>query len=470
MNHLEKIKSAVIYNLLSKRLIKAIRSNLESGSLSFDYLAKHTLPSLMRSESIVKFARRMVRDKKHAGRMMLKKFFKSPHGGKMLKYVLDNASPACKKGLVKNFLVNHLIIGNYKREKLIKKGNIVPFLLVLSPTMTCNLSCFGCYAGEYTKEKELDFKTVDRILTEAKKLGIYFITISGGEPFYWPHFLKILEKHNDIFFMVYTNGTLIDEKLAKKLSKLGNAMPAISVEGFEKETDARRGKGTFKKVMKAMDNLKKYGVIFGFSATLTKNNFNPIASSRFIDFYVKKGCVYGWYFLYVPIGKKPNINLMATPEQRLKLRNFTAEVRDTKPIFVGDFWNDGPFVDGCIAAGKNEGYLHITSKGDVEPCVFLHFAVDNIKNKSLKKAFNSGFFREIQKRQPYCENLLTPCALIDNPHIIREVVKKYNAKPTHPGADNVIKDKKVMKHLDDYSVKVKKLFEPLWQEKYKHGD
>lgn len=330
--------------------------------------------------------------------------------------------------------------------------------------MRCNLNCKGCYAGSYSKEDGLEIEVIDRILKEAKEMGIYFITISGGEPFIRKDMLDIYEKHSDMYFQVYTNGILIDKKMAKKLAELGNVAPAISVEGFEKETDERRGKGVYKKVTKAMRNLKKAGVLFGFSATPTRYNSELLSSEKFIDFYIKKGCYFGWYFQYIPIGKNPDVSLMATPEQRHNLYNRVREIRKTKSIFIGDFWNDGPYSEGCIAGGKK--YLHINCKGDVEPCVFVHFATDNIKNKSLREALNSPLLKAMRKRQPYSENLLMPCIIIDNPHLLREIVKETNARPTHDGAETLVEDKKITEYLDNYSKRMHNLTDKVWSERY----
>jgi MoaA/NifB/PqqE/SkfB family radical SAM enzyme len=379
----------------------------------------------------------------------------------------------CRKKLYQNMFVNTWLKGESIRFGIKdREGWMPPFFLTISPTMRCNLRCTGCYAGDYAQKDDLPIEVVDRVIKEAKELGIYFIVISGGEPFIRKDMLDIFKKHNDVLFQVYTNGQLIDEELAKKLAELGNVAPGISVEGFEHETDERRGKGVQNKVLRAMDNLKKYGVPFGFSATATKYNSEIIASEEFIDFYINKGCLFGWYFQYTPIGKKPDVSLMATPEQRQHLRKRVESIRKNKAVFIGDFWNDGPYVGGCLAGGGERGYLHIICTGDVEPCVFCHFAVDNIKNKSLREVVNSDFFKAFLKRQPYnkCNNLLAPCALIDNPEVLREIVKKHGAHPTHPGSDSVIKDPKIIKHLDEYSKKLKEITDPIWKKEFTQYD
>lgn len=76
--------------------------------------------------------------------------------------------------------------------------------------------------------------------------------------------LDIFEKYNDMFFLVYTNGTLITPEIAKRLAKLGNATPAISVEGYEKETDERRGKGVYKKFLMPSKILGKQECLSGY--------------------------------------------------------------------------------------------------------------------------------------------------------------------------------------------------------------
>jgi len=393
-------------------------------------------------------------------------FVEHQPGAQLAKNTLSRISKQSLDCVIQNFFINAAVIGSQRQEQLRKELNIsLPWFFVISPTARCNLTCVGCYAGNYSKQEDLSFELVDRIFNEAKDLGIYFVTVSGGEPFMWPHLLDIMEKHHDMFFQIYTNGTLITKDVANRLGKLGNAAPAISIEGFEKETDARRGEGTFKRIMEAMDNLRNAGVLFGFSATPTKLNIETLMSDEFIDLMIEKGCSIGWFFQYVPIGRKPDVSLMATPEQRFRLRRRSIEIRKTKPIFIGDFWNDGPYVGGCICGARQGGYFHINCHGDVEPCVFLQFSVDNIKDKKLIDVIQSPFFKAFQDAQPYRENnnLLTPCALIDNPQVLRDIVTKFNAKPSYNSSMDVITDPEIISFLDNYTKEYRKLVDPIWE-------
>jgi len=382
-----------------------------------------------------------------------------------LKHGLNRYSPRCRRKLVENLVTNEMLVGNRRRKEVFEKEGIeIPSLFVVSPTMRCNLRCYGCYSAEYTRRDDLDPDVFSRALDEGKELGIYFIVISGGEPFLYKPLLDIFQRHDDIYFQMYTNGTFIDKEMAQRLADLGNILPCISVEGFKKETDARRGDGHFQKVMDAMDNLNEAGVPFGFSATAVPDNNELICSEEFVDFYIEKGCTLGWYFNYVPIGRSPNLDLMPSPEQRDYRRRQLDDLRRHKDIVMADFWNDGPLCGGCIAGGRR--YFHINNKGNVEPCVFVHFSVDSIYEKSVLEILkNSPLFRAIRSRQPYGENLLCPCMIIDHPHILREVVRESGANATHPGAEKLLTE--LSQPLDDYAGRYARIADKAWQVEHK---
>jgi MoaA/NifB/PqqE/SkfB family radical SAM enzyme len=374
-------------------------------------------------------------------------------------------SKSVKDRFIQNFIVKPFTVYAPRRRAFQAENDFqVPSLMVISPTMRCNLKCYGCYAFEYTKLGDLPIEVVHRVLNEAKEMGIFFFVISGGEPNFWPHLVETLETHSDAIFQIYTNGTLIDDKRADEFARLGNAIPCISVEGFEKETDERRGKGTFRKICDAMDRLRERGVVFGFSATATRQNNEFIVSDEFVDFYNEKGIFIGWYFNYIPIGREPDMDLMPTPEQRNYRRKRILEIRDKKKMIVADFWNDGILTNGCMAGGHE--YFHVISTGDVEPCVFCHFAADNVKEKSLKEILGSKFFRAFRKRRPYNENLLRPCTIIDNPDILREAVAEGGAHPSHVGAESILTT--LAPALDRYAKEYGEVADKAWREEYEN--
>ncbi len=337
-----------------------------------------------------------------------------------------------------------------------------PYTILISPTMRCNLNCVGCYAGNYTRDDDLSPDIVERIIKEGEDIGCYLYTILGGEPFVYPKLLDIVNNHPHSIFQIFTNGLLVDERKIERFWKTKNVVLVISLEGDEEETDKRRGKGVFRKIVELMDILKKEGVPFGYSITLTRENFHSVGKPEFYQWLAEKGAFFGWTFLYMPVGRDDDPSLMPTPEQRAEYGRIIRKIRGNLPIYPMDFWNDAPYVGGCIAGGRR--YIHINHKGEVEPCIFFHFAVDNIKEKSLIEVLRSPFFKEIRRRQPFHENLLLPCMIIDSPWILRELVEKYGAKPTHPGADDIIY--KFKDEMDKYSEEVKRVLNPIWMEDF----
>lgn len=381
---------------------------------------------------------------------------------KLMERYFSELSPNTQKKFLINYMVNSGMVGIPMQDKAKKKYNCnVPWAILMDPTSACNLKCTGCWAAEYKKNDSLSIETLDRIINEGKEIGIYMYIFSGGEPLVRKDdLIKLAEKHSDCSFLAFTNATLVDEAFAKKLGELGNFGLAISVEGFEDTTDMRRGKGTYKKVMDAMDLLKKEGVVFGFSTCYHKYNTDVIGSEEYVDFLVDKGCMFGWYFTYIPIGKDAVLDLLATPEQREFMYYQVRKLRSEKPIFVLDFWNDGEYVNGCIAGGRN--YLHINSNGDVEPCAFIHYSNVNIKDVSLVEALQSPMLMQYKENQPFNENHLRPCPLLDNPEKLRGMVQKAGAHSTQPIDREDVED--LTAKTEGISKQWAKTADKLWEE------
>ncbi|WP_342366909.1 radical SAM protein [Anaerosalibacter bizertensis] len=381
---------------------------------------------------------------------------------KLIERYFSELSPSTRKKFMINYMINSGVVGIPIQDKMEKKYDCnVPWAILMDPTSACNLKCTGCWAAEYEKTDSLSIETLDRIIREGKEIGIYMYIFSGGEPLVRKDdLIKLAEKHNDCSFLSFTNATLVDEEFAKKLGELGNFGLAISVEGFEKETDMRRGDGTYNKVIEAMKLLKKEGVVFGFSTCYHKYNTDAVGSEEYLDFLIEQGCMFGWYFTYIPIGKDAVTDLIATPEQRKFMYQQVRNFRKEKPIFVLDFWNDGEYVNGCIAGGKN--YLHINSNGDVEPCAFIHYSNVNIKEVSLIEALQSPLFRQYKENQPFNENHLRPCPLLDNPEKLRDMVKKSGAYSTQPIDREEVED--LTAKTEEVSKEWAKTADELWEE------
>jgi MoaA/NifB/PqqE/SkfB family radical SAM enzyme len=381
--------------------------------------------------------------------------------GEWMRRVSRELSPKCRRNLIGNLYGNAWFLnkGGVRVQFREREGFDPPTFIVVDVTQKCNLRCEGCWAGAYAQEPDIDMKLLHRVIDECRdELGIHFFVFSGGEPMIRKDLYELYEDYPDCQFQIYTNGTLIGENEARKFGDAGNVMAMLSVEGLEEATDRRRGDGAFRKITWAMGHLREEGVPFGFSATATRHNAEEIASEKFVNEMLSVGCLYGWYFQYIPVGRNPDMSLMVTAAQREMMRKRTYHLRNTLPIYLGDFWNDGPEVQGCMAGGKR--YLHITNRGDVEPCVFCHFAVDNVKDKTLTEALRSPFFRDIRSGIPYDGNYLRACMLIDRPSVFRSYFDKHKPYPTHPGGEALVTE--LAGPLDRSADEVKKIYDPAW--------
>ena len=387
-------------------------------------------------------------------------FLGHPQGIPLAQRIKENMAPECRQKFFTNFLFRASLARPEGYYNYLEKYKVAPpYTILISPLMRCNLHCVGCYAANYSRKDDLPFDVVNRVIDEGESIGTAFYTILGGEPFFWEHLFEMFEMHPNVYFQVYTNGTLITEEVAEKLKKAGNVAVMVSLEGFKKLTDERRGEGVFDKVMGAMDILRKHRIPFGYSVCATNKNYKEILSDEFINLMIEKGALIGWYFLYMPVGQNPSVDLMPTPQQRLYMKDRHEEIRATRPIFLIDFWNDAPYVGGCIAGGRH--FVHINNYGDVEPCIFLHLATDNIKEKSLAEALNSPYFRDMRSRQPFDKNLYLPCQIIDHPKIFKDLYEKHHPYPACPDAEKVVTE--LHPALLKYSEELNKVYEEPWR-------
>ncbi len=335
-----------------------------------------------------------------------------------------------RKTFFENFMLNGNLIGWATQEEARERyGCNIPWAILLDPTSACNLHCTGCWAAEYGNKLNLSFDEIDSIITQGKKLGVYIYIYTGGEPMVRKDdLIALCNKHSDCEFLCFTNATLIDEDFADQMLRVKNFVPAISVEGFEEATDGRRGDGVFRKVRRAMEILKARKLPFGTSCCYTSANLDSISSEEFVDQLIEWGAKFAWYFHYMPVGNDAATELLPTPEQREEMYNKVRAYRRTKPLFIMDFQNDGEYVGGCIAGGRR--YLHINANGDVDPCVFIHYSDCNIREKSLLDCLRSPMFMAYHDGQPFNDNHLKPCPMLENPEKLREMVAKTGAKST----------------------------------------
>ena len=348
----------------------------------------------------------------------------------LIKSIWTDIDADVRKVFFENFIVNAALVGSPRQMKAkAEHGCNIPWAILMDPTSACNLHCTGCWAAEYGNKLNMSYETLDDIIRQGTALGTYMYIYSGGEPLVRKaDIIRLCEAHPDCEFLAFTNGTLIDEAFADEMLRVKNFVPAISVEGFEEATDFRRGKGTYQAVMRAMDILREKKLPFGASCCYTSKNVDSLSSEAYFDHLIEKGAKFAWFFHYMPVGNEAVTDLLPSPEQREVMYHKIREYRESKPIFTIDFQNDGEFVGGCIAGGRN--YLHINANGDIEPCAFIHYSDSNIHEKTLLEAYQSPLFMAYKDGQPFNNNHLRPCPMLENPECLQAMVRKSGAHST----------------------------------------
>lgn len=279
-----------------------------------------------------------------------------------------------------------------------RRGVSVPPILIFSVTTRCNLQCEACYAQALhpPSNSEMTEGEIRRMMHEAKELGISFFVLAGGEPLIRPEILHITEDYPEILFLMFTNGLLIDEPVLERLSHQKNLIPLVSLEGYARDTDERRGKGVYDRLQRIIRKLKSKSIFFGTSLTITRDTFNTLTDVGFVGGLAGLGCRFFLYLEYTPIIEGTE-DWVLTPDQRNRLMDLMHRFHsEYAALFIAVPGHEAE-VGGCLAAGR--GFIHVTAEGDVEPCPFAPFSDTNVREVSLKNALQSRLL-EVLRQHP----------------------------------------------------------------------
>ncbi len=316
-----------------------------------------------------------------------------------------------------------------KYKKRMKRGEFFPPFMYVSVINSCNLRCQGCWVDVAAKQERIDLDAMNKLINGAKQMGNVFFGIVGGEPFMHPELLEILEAHPDCYFQVFTNGQFITDEVAKKLRKLGNVTPLISVEGNEIISDQRRGKAdVFNKTMEGIHNCLNNKILTGVCTSLCQTNIDDLLTEKWVDRLIEMGVFYTWFHIYRPMGPDASPELCLSPEQQLKARKFVVEMRAKKPIAIIDAYFDGEGQALCPAATGISH--HINPWGDIEPCPIVQFAKESIydEDKTLGETIvQSEFLSDFRK---LAQTSTRGCIVLERPDLLKELVVLHDAKDT----------------------------------------
>lgn len=286
------------------------------------------------------------------------------------------------------------------RQESEKRGEHIPPFLIASITQQCNLHCKGCYARasrscyDGAAQGLLTAARWKEIFDQAAALGVGFILLAGGEPFLRRDVLEAAAGQKKILFPIFTNGTMIDGVFLALLRNNRNLLPVLSMEGEEETTDARRGKGTWRKLRHTMEMLRDNGIVFGVSVTVQKGNMQEVLSGDFTRGLTVSGCRALVYVEYVPAdGESADLAPDETDREYIEKR--LCDLRETQEeLLFLSFPGDERKSGGCLAAGR--GFFHINPTGGAEPCPFSPYSVTSLAESSLKEALQSPLFILLQ--------------------------------------------------------------------------
>jgi MoaA/NifB/PqqE/SkfB family radical SAM enzyme len=307
-----------------------------------------------------------------------------------------------------------------------QQGIHVPPLLIASITGKCNLKCKGCYAQSqrWAGVTELPLSRWQEIVREADDLGISLIMLAGGEPLTRPEILDVTRQFPKIIFPLFTNGLLFDARLVAEFRRQRHVIPVVSLEGFELETDERRGLGVYDRVQQVIGKLEGGDLFFGVSLTVTRRNFPVLTSERFFRTFHDAGCRLFIYVEYTPV-EEGTEELVLTHEQKLELETLTQGLRRKYSSVTISFPGDEEPYGGCLAAGR--GFIHVGPDGSLEPCPFAPYSDTSLQQLSLKEALQSELLRKIRENHDRLSETRGGCALWENREWVRSLIAKSPA-------------------------------------------
>ncbi|VGO21761.1 radical SAM protein [Pontiella sulfatireligans] len=312
-----------------------------------------------------------------------------------------------------------------KFQKRLKRGDYFPAFLFISVTNACNLACQGCWVTQSNPPKQVAPDTLHNMITECKAQGSYFFGILGGEPLLYDGLFDVFEKHPDCYFLLFTNGTMITDGVAKEMRRIGNISPLISIEGLEEVSDVRRGgESVYEQSLMGLANCRANRLVTGVCTSVCKSNITDLANEKFVNDIAALGAHYLWYYIYRPVGPNPTPELALNSEQVTELRRFIVDIRRNAPLMVVDaYWDDQGRALCPAAVGIAN---HISPEGWIEPCPPLQFAKENIGDGTgLYDIFNQSEF--LAKFRSMCCNTTQGCIIMEKPAKLADFIRAEDA-------------------------------------------
>lgn len=317
-------------------------------------------------------------------------------------------------------------IARWQRRR--RAGALVPPYLFISITDRCNLRCQGCWVTPANPTREIGLDTLDTLIASARQAGTDVFGILGGEPLLCQGLIERLAAHRGAYFILFTNGTLLDDALAGAMRRAGNITPLISIEGLAQVSDERRGgRDVYARTLRGLAAARRAGLVTGVATSLCASNVNDLATDAFIEQVIAQGAHYLWYYLYRPVGPDPAPDLCLDAGQIRAVRRFLVEARARHPLVLVDaYWDqDGRALCPAVAGLA----YHIGPGGAIEPCPPIQFARETIGDgrDAMATIRDSTFLRDFRT---FAAGRTRGCVLLEQPAALRAFLEQQGAQPT----------------------------------------
>jgi radical SAM protein with 4Fe4S-binding SPASM domain len=273
----------------------------------------------------------------------------------------------------------------------------IPLYTILETTYSCNLSCKHCYIPNNYRDKKNGYLSTNEIkglLKEIASLGGLYVVFTGGEPLLRKDIFELIKfaKKLNFYVILFTNGSLINKYVAKKLSELRINRVEISLYGNkEVHNSFVGGYEVFDKVVKGIKFLKDENIEVFVKTVINKENFKQ---HKFLNNFCKKlGVGYKFDFVLTP----KNDGNMEPTELMLEEKEVVSLFREYKHHKEK---TDDLLLRLTCSAGMN--VVGINPFGEVYPCLQLPYKLGSIKGKSFSEIWlNNEFFKIFKEIERY---------------------------------------------------------------------
>jgi radical SAM protein with 4Fe4S-binding SPASM domain len=277
---------------------------------------------------------------------------------------------------------------NFKSNVIRKSSSIYPLeRLFISITENCNLRCKHCYVEcieEKNKNSEMPLDMVISCIDQAISLGAWQVDLTGGEIFCRKDIFQILDylRSKNVSVNLFTNATMLNEEIVNKLKQYKNITRIIiSFDSINKLTyeEFRQCKGSFDKLIRAIDLLKLNGIKMSFNVPFIKENQNELDETlTFLSNNYSNDIV---IYPIFPLGRGDSIEKLSDMQGFVEAKKLLKKVTNIE---------NKRFTNKLsTTCGLGESFIFIESTGEISLCPTMSCKYDdklkigNMKNVSL---------------------------------------------------------------------------------------